>query len=119
MDELDSALRKEARLFEVLLEQRPEDVAYGYWVNNGMRITPAVYRGASFPDLYEFLRDEFGPYTYDIMIRRNRTMTATARIHLAPKINHFPRKDIRAEIQRLRNKDSAKKSKSGKRFRNR
>lgn len=102
MDDFDAWARKEEALFQILDSEDPDIVVYVYYVQNDKRITPAIYKCAPFFGLEEFLRDEFGPGAFDLMVRRKRKMIFSYRIRLAPLLNHIARRDIEAEIEKQR-----------------
>lgn len=105
MDHYCREIEKEHRLDQILAEENPLDCVYAYWIVDGKRITPAIISNyGAYSGFLEDLRDEFGAYEYEIMIRRGRTMVFTGRISFAKPINFIPAKDIRTEITRLRNK---------------
>jgi len=98
-------IEKEQKLDQILAEENPLDCVYAYWIVDGKRITPAIITNyGAYSGFLEDLRDEFGAYEYEIMIRRGRIMFFRHRVSFAKPLNFIPQKDIRAEITRLRNK---------------
>lgn len=95
--------RKEEKFLQVLSEGHPNDKIYVYWMQNKKHITPAILIARTpFEDLCEFLRGEYGAQWYRVMIRRGKKMLLRHDIGIAVPFNHFPRKDIRLEIEKLR-----------------
>lgn len=88
---------------QLLSEGHPDDRLYVYWEQNGKRITPAILKSCTpFDDLHEFLQSEYGAQRYCVMIRRGKKMLLCHEIGIAVPFNHVPRKDIYAEIEKLR-----------------
>jgi hypothetical protein len=58
-----------------LLEDRDHRLrAYIYRMRDKQKIIPAIYSGAPFPDLCDWLRDEHGGGDFHIIIRRGKKM---------------------------------------------
>lgn len=95
--------RKEEKLLQLLSEGHPDDRVYVYWRPKDKIVTPAILIACTpFEDLFEFLRDEYGEQWYRVMIRRRKEMQLRHDIGVAVPFNHFPRRDIRTEIEKLR-----------------
>ena len=91
------------RLDALLEEANPDDCMYVYWMDGGRKIKPAILTNVTpFAELYEFLREEYGHQRYYVMIRRKRDIIFSGEIGIAVPLNFTSRKDIRAEIERLR-----------------
>jgi hypothetical protein len=95
--------RREEKLYQLQLEGNPDDRMYVYWLVNGKIIKPALLSGVTpFCDLFEFLRDNYGRQSYRVMIRRGKKMILRHDIHIGVPLVHFSARDIRADIETLR-----------------
>ena len=98
-------IEKDFKLDAIFREENPLDRVYVYWVVDGRRIKPAIIaNSATHRDFEEDLRNTYGAFEYDIMVRRKRIMICTHRISFANPLEFIPEKDIRAEIKNLRDK---------------
>jgi hypothetical protein len=103
MDEFSPWVRREEKLYQLQLEGHPDDRTYVYWLLNDKAIKPPLLRGVTpFSDLCEFLRDNYGEQSYRVMIRRGKKMMLRHDIHIGVPLRHFPARDIRADIETLR-----------------
>ena len=75
--------RLDELLWQILDERHPKDRLYVNRIENGKAIRPTLYKGGTFPDLLEFLRDEHGGGRFRIMIRRGETMLLSGAISIA------------------------------------
>jgi hypothetical protein len=107
MGEFSAWDRREEKLYQLQLEGHPDDRMYVYWLLNDKMIKPALLRGVPvISDLFEFLRDNYGAQSYRIMIRRGKEMMLTHTIHIGVPLVHYPARDIRADIETLRQGNS-------------
>jgi len=110
MDDYCRVIDKEMKLQAILEEENPLDCVYAYWIVDGKRVKPAIIKNhGAHTNFLEDLRDEFGAYEYEIMIRRKRTMIIKCRMKFGEPLNFVPAKDIYAEIARLRKEKNSKK----------
>ena len=73
------------------LDPDPRLRAYVYrWDEiNQRRITPPVYKGPTFENTLEYLRDEIGGGAFNIIVRRGETMELSELVYVAT-----PRKNL-------------------------
>ncbi len=111
MDGSYGNIKKEIELDRILSEEHPDDCVYVYFVQDGRKITPAIIKNyGAHSDFLNDLRNTFGAHEYLVMIRRKRTMICTCRVSFCAPIGFIPKKDVVAEIERLRRKEHKKKS---------
>lgn len=83
MRDILSNERLEERLWQILDEWHPQDRVYVYRIENGKPVRPALYKGGTFPDLLDFLRDKHGGGNFQLMIRRGEKMLLSGKIGIA------------------------------------
>ncbi len=62
------------QFFQINKECDPRVRMYVYRIAGNRPLTPALYKGAPFPDFLEFLRDDLGGGEFRILIRRGEMM---------------------------------------------
>lgn len=96
-------MRREEKLLQLQMEQNPDDRMYVYWLIGGKKIKPALLGGVPpIADLFEYLQENYGQQSYCVMIRRRKTMILSCEMHIGVPLVHFPARDIRADIETLR-----------------
>lgn len=61
------------------------DRIYVYRLSDGKATRPAIYKGAPFRELLEFLRDDRGGGDFQVMIRRGEQMLLTGAISIVTR----------------------------------
>lgn len=82
--------RLDESLFKLLFDNDFRLRAYVYRMNNGAKIFPAIFVGAPFSDMFDWLRDEHGGGDFHIIIRRGKTMELSGMVCIgAPPMRHL------------------------------
>ncbi len=72
---------------QLLVDSDPALRLYVYRLSNGRKLTPAILKGAPFPDLLKYLQAKYGTADYHIIIRRGRTMALSGTISILAPLN--------------------------------
>jgi hypothetical protein len=84
MQEIFGNDRLYERFFNLLEAGNPRDRLYVYRLERYKPVKPAIYKGRTFPDLLEFLRDTHLGGEFQVMIRRGEKMLLVGAIAVAP-----------------------------------
>jgi hypothetical protein len=57
---------------------------YVYRWEDNQRITPAIYNGSPFPEIFDYLRDTHDGGKFNVMVRRGEIMADSALVLICP-----------------------------------
>lgn len=79
--------RLDQLLSRLLSDQDYRLCAYVYRMQNGEKVTPALFRGAPYPNLLDWLRDSHNGGEFHIIIRRARRMELSGVISIWSRLS--------------------------------
>jgi hypothetical protein len=91
MRDISSDDRLEELFIKLLDSFNPRLRAYVYPLKNGKLQKPAIFKGCPFPNLVEFLINEYGTAEYRIMIREGETMLLAGDFAVAAPLTWRPK----------------------------